>query len=162
MRIGVISDTHGYLDGFVFHAFADVQQILHAGDVGEDRILDELEEIAPVIAVSGNVDFGVSSRRPMKWCGEIDGVKICMTHGHLLEQRNYNQSALDFFSGENPQIVIHGHSHIAKHERENGISVLNPGAAGRPRFRDVPSVAIIEIHPDKNFEITFTEIPRRD
>lgn len=161
MRIGVISDTHGYLDGYIFHIFDGVQQILHAGDVGEDRILDELEEIAPVHAVSGNVDYGVSKRRPLKWCGEIGGVKICMTHGHLLDAAKYNQSAVEFFKGENPQIIIHGHSHIGKHEKEDGVTILNPGAAGRPRFRDVPSVAIIDIHPDKSFEITFTEIPRR-
>jgi putative phosphoesterase len=161
VRIGVISDTHGYLDGFVFHAFADVQQILHAGDVGEDRILDELEEIAPVIAVSGNVDFGVTPRRPHKWCGDLAGVRICMTHGHLLDARDYNKSALEFFAGENPQIIIHGHSHIARHDKYEGISFLNPGAACRPRFRDVPSVAIIEVRPDKSFEVTFTEIPRR-
>lgn len=161
MRIGVISDTHGYMDGFVFHAFDGVQHILHAGDVGEDRILDELEEIAPVNAVSGNVDFGPTARRPMKWCGDLGGIKICMTHGHLLDAHRYNPSAVEFFKGEDPAIIIHGHSHLAKHEKENGISILNPGAACRPRFRDVPSLAIIEVHPNRSFEITFTEIPRR-
>lgn len=161
MRIGVISDTHGYLDGYIFHVFDGVQQILHAGDVGEDRILDELEEIAPVQAVSGNVDFGLTARRPQKWCGDLWGVKICMTHGHLLDQADYNMSSREFFVGEDPQIIIHGHSHIAKHETEDGISFLNPGAAGRSRFRDIPSVAIIEVKPGKNFEITFHEIPRR-
>lgn len=160
MRIGVISDTHGYLDGYVFHAFDGVQQILHAGDVGEDRILDELEEIAPVHAVCGNVDFP-TPRLPMKWCGELGGLKICMTHGHLLDPARYNQSAIDFFQGENPQIIIHGHSHIAKHEKLNGVSILNPGAADRPRFRDVPSAAIIEARPGQPYEITFIEIPRR-
>ncbi len=161
MRIGVISDTHGYLDGYVFHAFDGVSHILHSGDVGEDRILDELEEIAPVSAVSGNVDFGVSKRRPLKWCGELAGVKICMTHGHLLDQARYNVSAVEFFQGEEPKIIIHGHSHIAKNEKENGVVILNAGAAGRPRFRDVPSVAVIEVRPDKSFEIIFIEIPRR-
>lgn len=161
MRIGVISDTHDYLDGYVFHAFADVQQILHAGDICEERILDELEEIAPLFAVSGNCDFGVTARRPQKWCGVLGGVKICMTHGHLLDPRNYNKSAMEFFAGEDPQIIIHGHSHVARHDRADGVSFLNPGAAGRPRFRDVPSVAVIEIRPDRSFEITFQEIPRR-
>lgn len=161
MRIGVLSDTHGYLDGYLFHAFDGVTHILHAGDVGEDRILDELEEIAPLNAVSGNVDFGVTKRRPLKWCGDLGGVKICMTHGHLLDQSRYNDSALEFFQGESPQIVIHGHSHVAKNETGGGVVFLNPGAAGKPRFRDVPSAAIIEVRPDKSFEITFVEIPRR-
>lgn len=161
MKIGVISDTHDYLDGYVFHAFDGVQQILHAGDIGEERILDELEEIAPVQAVSGNVDFGVTKRRPQKWCGELFGVKICMTHGHLLDPANYNKSARKFFEGENPRIIIHGHSHIAKNESDEGVTILNPGPAGRSRFRDVPSLAIIEVKPDKTYEITFIEIPRR-
>lgn len=161
MKIGVISDTHGYLDGYVFHAFAEVQQILHAGDIVEDRILDELEEIAPVIAVSGNCDFGVTARRPLKWCGEVAGVKICMTHGHLLNPSDYNESALEFFASENPQIIVHGHTHVARHDKHEGVTILNPGAAGKPRFRDVPSIAIIEIRPDRSFEVTFHEIPRR-
>jgi len=161
VRIGVISDTHGYLDGYVFHAFDGVQHILHAGDIGEERILDELEEIAPVNAVSGNVDFGQTARRPLKWCGEIAGVKICMTHGHMLDAARYNRSAIDFFAGEEPRVIIHGHSHIAKHETESGVHILNPGPAGKSRFRDIPSLALIDIHPDKNFEITFIEIPRR-
>lgn len=161
MRIGVISDTHGFLDGYVFHAFDGVQYILHAGDIGEERILDELEEIAPVHAVSGNTDFGVTSRRPLKWSGEIAGVKICMTHGHLLDASEYNKSAAEFFEDEYPQIIIHGHSHIAKHEKYGDISVLNPGPAGRSRFSDIPSLALIEIGPDRSYEITFVQIPRR-
>ena len=160
MRIGVISDTHGFLDGRVYHIFDGVTQILHAGDVGDDIILDELEEIAPTVAVSGNVDGSPNPRRPLKWCGTLFGLKICMTHGHLLDARDYNGSALKFFPGENPQLVIHGHSHVGKNETRDGVMFLNPGAACRPRFRDVSSVAIVEIAPSGRFHVEFRELPR--
>src|SRR5436190_12014531 len=109
MRIGIISDTHGFLDSRIYHLFNDVQQILHAGDVGDDRILDELETIAAVNAVSGNVDGTPTKRRPLRWCGNISGLQICMTHGHLLDISDYNHSALKLFEAEKPQVIIHGH-----------------------------------------------------
>lgn len=160
MRIGVISDTHGFLDSRVYHLFNDVQHILHAGDVGEDRILDELELIAPTNAVSGNVDGSPTKRRPLKYCATLFGVRICMTHGHLLDPGDYNRSALRLFADEEPQVIIHGHSHIGKNETQNGILFLNPGASCKPRFRDVASVAILEIEPGGRYFAQFHELPR--
>ena len=161
MRIGVISDTHGFLDSRVYNIFNDVQHILHAGDVQDDRILDELEAIAPVNAVSGNVDGSPTKRRPLKFCGTLFGVRICMTHGHLLDPGDYNRSALKFFEGEDPQVVIHGHSHKGKNETLDGRLFLNPGAAGKPRFRDVASVAILEIEPGGRFFAQFHGLERK-
>jgi len=161
MRIGVISDTHGFLDGRVYNLFNDVQYILHAGDVGDDRILDELEMIAPTHAVSGNVDGSPTKRRPLKWSGEIAGVEICMTHGHLLDSSDYNRSALEFFKGESPHLIIHGHSHKGKNDKLDGIVFLNPGAACKPRFRDVASVAIVEVEPSGRFFVQFHELEKK-
>ncbi|MGI8907923.1 MAG: metallophosphoesterase family protein [Candidatus Sumerlaeaceae bacterium] len=160
MRIGVISDTHGFLDSRVYHMFNDVQHILHAGDVGDDRILDELEMIAPVNAVTGNVDGSPTKKRQMKWCGTLFGVRICMTHGHLLDPADYNRSALKFFQDEKPQVVVHGHSHRGKNETQEGVLFLNPGAACKPRFRDVASVAILEIEPGGRYFAQFQELAR--
>jgi len=158
MRIGLISDTHGYLNPRVYHHFEGVQRILHAGDVGSDTILLDLEEIAPVSAVSGNVDGPPTKRCPLKFCETIAGIRICMTHGHLLDPRDYNGSALRFFEGESPRIVIHGHSHKGKCETENGVTFINPGAACRPRFRDVASVAILEVEPRGTFFVRFIQL----
>lgn len=160
MKIGVISDTHGFLDGRVYHIFDGVQHILHAGDVQDDLILDELQEIAPVNAVSGNVDYMINTRRPLSWTGELFGLRIAMTHGHMLDPRDYNKSAANLFAEFNPHIIIHGHSHIAKNEEYNGIRILNPGAACKPRFSHIASVAIITVNPDKTFLIEFQELPR--
>ncbi|MBX7246891.1 MAG: metallophosphatase family protein [Candidatus Sumerlaeaceae bacterium] len=155
MLIGVISDTHGYLNPKVYHHFAEVNYILHAGDVGKDSILDDLEEIAPVHAVSGNVDFPLIARRPLKFFSNIGGVSIGMTHGHLLDPGDYNLSAVEMFAAEKPRIIIHGHSHVAKNEVLGETTILNPGAACKPRFRDVSSIAIIEVAVDVSFHIRF-------
>ena len=160
MRLGIISDTHGFLDSRVYHLFDGVTHILHAGDVGDDLILDELQEIAETIAVSGNVDGSPTARRLQKWSGTLFGLRICMTHGHLLDPRDYNGSALKLFKDENPQLIIHGHTHIGKNETRDGIVYLNPGAACKPRFRDVASVAIVEITPAGRFHVEFRELPR--
>jgi putative phosphoesterase len=160
MKIGVISDTHGFLDPRVYDYFAEVQYILHAGDVGDDQILDELQEIAPVHAVSGNVDGSPTKRRPLKFCGTISGLHICMTHGHLLEPSKYNLSALKFFEPEKPKLVIHGHSHVGKNETLDGIVFLNPGAACKPRFRDVASVAVVHVEPSGSFFVQFRELAK--
>jgi putative phosphoesterase len=158
MRIGLISDTHGFLHGKVFDLFADTQYILHAGDIGDDRILDELETIAPVFAVSGNVDGAPTTRRPLTYTGELAGVRIAMTHGHLLDPRDYNESATEMFRDYKPRIIIHGHSHRARNDMHEDINIINPGAACKPRFRDVPSVAILEIEPRGTWFVQFHEI----
>ena len=158
LKIGIISDTHGWLNPRVFHIFDGVQQIFHAGDAGADRVLDDLETIAPVTAVTGNVDGTPTPRRPLQWTGTIAGLSVAMTHGHLLDPGDYNASAVAMFGAVNPRIIIHGHSHIAKHETLGDIAIINPGAACRPRFRDVPSVAILEIEPSGTFVCRFVRL----
>ncbi|MBI4420499.1 MAG: metallophosphoesterase family protein, partial [Gemmatimonadetes bacterium] len=82
MRLGIISDTHGQLRPEVFHAFSQVDHILHAGDVGDADLLIELEALAPVTAVYGNVDdFRLRSRLPKVVECELDGFLITVTHG---------------------------------------------------------------------------------
>jgi putative phosphoesterase len=142
MRIGVISDTHGYLDPRAVPALQGAALILHAGDIGSAAIVDALEAIAPVTAVQGNVDAGtpLARRFPATQRLTIDGVRIHMTHiggrptelaGALPEPR--------------PNVYIFGHSHVALLETLGGVLFLNPGAAGRPRFGGGLSVAILEL-----------------
>lgn len=161
MRIGLISDTHGYLNSKVFDVFAYVQYILHAGDVGDDRILDELQEVAPTFAVSGNVDGSPTKRRPLRFVQEFSGAVIAMTHGHLLDPSRYNESALELFAAEKPALIIHGHSHRAKNETLGDVIVVNPGAACKPRFKDISSVAVLEIELGGHLRVEFKELPKR-
>ena len=85
MRLGIISDTHGLLRPEVFEVFREVDQILHAGDIGPPEILEELEAIAPVLAVFGNTDgFEVRARVPEVIELRIEGFDFLVVHGHQL------------------------------------------------------------------------------
>jgi putative phosphoesterase len=142
MRIGVISDTHGYLDPRARAALQGVARILHAGDVGSPAIVDELEAIAPMQAVQGNVDAGtpLARRFPATQRLRIEGVQIYLTHV------GGQPAALARALPEpRPDVYIFGHSHVALLETIDGVLFLNPGAAGRPRFGGGLSVAILDV-----------------
>ena len=142
MHIGVISDTHGYLDPRALVALHGVARILHAGDIGSTAIIDQLETIAPVAAVQGNVDAGtpLARRFPATQRLLIEGVRVHMTHV------GGRPAALALALPEpRPDVYIFGHSHVALLETIEGVLFLNPGAAGRPRFGGGLSVAILDV-----------------
>lgn len=141
VRVGVISDTHGLLRSGVFGAFEGVDRVLHAGDVGEPRILTELEVLGPVDAVWGNVD-GPEVRRgvPEAVEGRAGGLRFAVVHGHQV--RDYDE-----LPGRFPDagLVVHGHSHVPAARRVGGALLLNPGSAG-PRRMDRPvTVAVLTV-----------------
>ncbi len=143
-RIGVLSDTHGYFHPALAREFEGVDLILHGGDVGGDEILDRLEAIAPVMAVSGNVDGSPTDRRPLRRTIETPLGRIGLTHGHLREAPSTDRSALvRSFAEFAPAVIIYGHSHIPKLEWIGEVRVFNPGAAGRARFSQKPTVGIV-------------------
>src|SRR5450756_389911 len=80
IRIGVISDTHGYLDPQVLAEFAGVQHIIHAGDIMDAATLEALETIAPVTAVAGNMDDGKLGKLPREVCVEVGGIRLVVGH----------------------------------------------------------------------------------
>ena len=142
MRIGVISDTHGYLDPRAPLALRGVAQILHAGDIGAPAIVDALEAIAPLTAVYGNVDAGtpLARRFPSRQQLVLEGVRIYITH--VGGKPSELARALP---EPRPDVYIFGHSHIALLEACDGVLFLNPGAAGRPRFGGGLSVALLDV-----------------
>lgn len=143
-RIGVISDTHGWFHPSLPDVFEGVDLIIHGGDVGGDEILDRLEAIAPVHAVSGNVDGPPTERRPERRELETPVGRIAVTHGHLPGAPSTDRARLvAAFTDFKPRVVIYGHSHIPKLEWIDDIHVFNPGAAGRARFRQKPCVGLI-------------------
>src|SRR5262245_61456345 len=107
MRIGVISDTHGYLDPRVPALFAGVEHILHAGDIGPNSILVALEQIAPVTAVLGNNDAGLDLRETE--CVSLTGKKI-LVH-HIVDVHAPDESLRRRLEREQPDVVVFGHSH---------------------------------------------------
>lgn len=140
MRIGVISDTHNYLDPKIPELFAGVGHILHAGDVGLPWILQELEEIAPVIAVSGNTDDPALRYAPVKSV-EIAGRKFFIQH--IVRPHDLAEALQQRLARERPEVVVFGHTHQRCCESLNGVLYFNPGYAGQPKPGAERSVAIL-------------------
>ncbi|HEY0161662.1 MAG TPA: metallophosphoesterase family protein [Edaphobacter sp.] len=138
MLIGVISDTHGLLRPEALVALAEVENILHAGDVGDPTILDALREIAPVTAIRGNVDVrGECSLLPATEAVELGGRLFYMVH-------SVHDIDIDPVAAQ-VDAVISGHSHKPLIEHRKGVMYLNPGSAGPRRF-DLPiSVAMVTV-----------------
>ncbi len=140
MLIGVISDTHGWLRPEVFEHFENVDRIIHAGDIGSADVLQELESLAPVQAVYGNVDrFPLIERLPDRLFLNLEKVPIFVTHigGKPKEIQDRYPDAKD------AKIVIFGHSHRALKAEHAGILYFNPGSAGPQRFGLSPTVGKI-------------------
>jgi uncharacterized protein len=130
MRIGVISDTHGLLRPEVLPALADVERILHLGDVGDVSILKKLEKIAPVHAVRGNIDrIGSCSRLPETDVLLFEGHYIYLLHD--LGTLHLDPAAAKFSA------VLYGHSHRPSVAHRKGVLYFNPGSCGPRRF-DLP------------------------
>jgi uncharacterized protein len=146
MRVGVISDTHGVLRPEVFDVFHAVDHILHGGDVGKREILIELEAIAPVTAVFGNMDPPeLRSRLPQVATLELDGFPIVLTHG---DQFGHPTPAKLHEAFPLAEIIVYGHTHKPLLELvDRTVTVINPGGAGRPRFDLRPTVGIVELEP---------------
>jgi putative phosphoesterase len=138
MRIRVISDTHGFLRPEAVAALAGVDHILHAGDVGDAAILDELREIAPVTAIRGNIDrTGACAQLPATEMVELGGVSFYMLHD--VKELDLDPVA----AGIN--MVVSGHSHKPAMERRRGVLYLNPGSAGPRRFSLPVTVAMVTV-----------------
>jgi uncharacterized protein len=139
--IGLISDTHGLLRPRVHEALAGVELILHAGDVGGDEILDELELIAPVLAVRGNTDAPGQPRLAESIERTIGGVSIHVSHGHEVG----SPTPARLLARYGAQVIVYGHTHQQHVAHVEGRLVVNPGAAGARRFKLEPSVGRLTI-----------------
>ena len=140
MRIGVISDTHNFLDPRIPELFSGVGHILHAGDIGMPWILAELALIAPVSAVAGNTD-DPSLRYPLTTTVEVADRRFFIRHIIQPYDRDARQEP-DFMRAR-PHVVLFGHTHKRFCETLDGMLYLNPGYAGRPKFGLERSVAIL-------------------
>jgi putative phosphoesterase len=126
--VGVISDTHGLLRPEALDALDGSDLILHAGDIGTPSIMEMLAEVAPLIAVRGNVDRGEwANSVPEKMAVEIGEATVYMLHDRNM--LDLKPEAAGFHA------VISGHSHQAVEEMKNGVLYFNPGSAGPKRFK---------------------------
>ena len=152
LRVGIISDTHGRLPYSIEDAFAVVDAILHAGDVGEGGVLDLLRSIAPVTAVRGNCDAGgEAALLPSSADVRLGGVRFLVAHEFKALLREIDPIRAG------ARVVVTGHSHHAHAEERGGVLYLDPGSAsqgrGRPR-----SVAVVTVHADGRLEHESVEL----
>lgn len=138
LKIGVISDTHGLLRPEAERCLAGVSHIIHAGDIGTPEIVDRLGRIAPVTAIRGNVDTGDWARRlPDTETLRLGGRALYVLHD--LKQLTINPTELGI------DVVISGHSHRVAIETVDGVLYLNPGSAGRRRFKLPITLATLDL-----------------
>jgi putative phosphoesterase len=145
MRIGVISDTHDFLDPRIPIIFKGVEHIIHAGDVGTSAILVALGEIAPVTAVSGNSD----SMLPLKEVEVFELGRHKFLLQHIVQPDMPAVLLSDRVQREKPDAIVFGHTHKPFNQTIGGIWYFNPGYAGRPRFGLERTVALLHFQRDK-------------
>lgn len=139
MRIGLISDTHGLLRPEALAFLEGCAHLLHAGDIGDPAILDALSRVAPVSAVRGNNDHGAWARElPETLAIRLGGTGICLHHDRATLAR----------VPEGVRVLVTGHSHRPRVADEAGVLQVNPGSAGRRRFRLPLTVAELQLLPD--------------
>ena len=145
MLVGVISDTHGFYDPRVPFLLKGVEHILHAGDIGKGRIVEQLSGIAPVTAVRGNND----RQRPESEYPEIETLNLggcCIYMTHIVKvPKDGDVAGLAAYSDQGVDVVVFGHSHMALHESRGALTFFNPGAAGKRRFKVVPSIGLLKL-----------------
>ena len=142
MKIGVISDTHDFLDPRVKALFAGVDHILHAGDVGTVWVTFELEQIAPVTAVIGNTDLGLQFKETE--VVELGGKKFLVQH--IVNPHSPDENLQQKMARAKPDVVIFGHTHKQFDHVVNGVRYFNPGYSGRPKLGQSRSVALLHIN----------------
>jgi putative phosphoesterase len=164
MTIGLLSDTHGFLDPKVFHHFQSCDEIWHAGDVGNGNLLDQLEAFKPVRAVYGNIDgAALRTRLPLDWQFICEGVSVFMTHIGGAPPR-YNTRVRKILQSTPPDLFICGHSHILSVRRDELIGrmlYVNPGAAGNHGFHRVKTLVRFTLSDGKISDLQVIEIGQR-
>ena len=162
VRIGVISDSHGYLDPAVVGIFAGVTHIVHAGDIGDPAVLAALREIAPVTAVSGNLEPDeLLASLPREAAGEVGGVRFVVAHKRKRLFKRLAAGKVPAGLEDVPALVIYGHDHVPSASWVEGTLFLNPGTASAPDSEDDdPTVAVVELG-DAGLAVTFVPLERR-
>ena len=149
--IGLISDTHSYLDPQVFEYFKEVDEIWHIGDVGDVKVLEQLRAFKPLRGVYGNIDDReIRQELPLDYRFVMEDMDIWMTHIGGYPGR-YASRVRDILQVKPPDLFICGHSHILKVMRDKKYNMLcmNPGAAGKHGFHKVRTLLRFHIK-DKN------------
>ena len=140
-RIGIISDTHGLLRPEAARRLSGVDHIIHGGDIGRAGLIEELRLIAPVTAIRGNVDRG-------DWAEAYPETELVrLAERSIFILHDLKTLAIDPVV-EGVQVIVSGHSHVPKIDTVGGVLYLNPGSAGRRRFKLPITLATLDVSPD--------------
>lgn len=164
MKIGILSDTHGWLDERILHFFKDCDEIWHAGDVGSIDVIDKLKAFKPTIGVYGNIDsHEIQTVFPEFQMIKREGVNIMITHIAGTPKR-YNKAVSDKLKEVIPNMLVCGHSHILKvmADKQNyNMLYVNPGAAGKHGFHKMRTIIRLELNKGKIKNMEVVELGRR-
>jgi len=137
--VGVLSDTHGLLRDSVLEAFEGVELIVHAGDIGAPEVIDGLREVAPVVAVRGNMDGDWAQMRGLRQIesADIGGIRLLVIHDLGMLGTGWRQQGCT--------VVVSGHTHEPAQETVDDVLFLNPGSAGRQSTQHPPSALLLRV-----------------
>ncbi len=164
MKIGLLSDTHGFLDEKIFKYFENCDEIWHAGDIGTLEIYDQLNTFKPLRAVYGNIDdHSIRAQCPEDLFFNCGGLSVWMTHIGGYPPK-YNSRIKKEFTKTTPQIFVCGHSHILRvmsDPTHDNLLYLNPGAAGIHGFHKTKTIIRFEINREKVEKMQVIELGKR-
>lgn len=162
-RIGLLSDTHGYLDESVFRHFANCDEVWHAGDIGDESIIDSLKSFKSTRFVYGNIDSqNIRLRTHENLRFNCEGLEVWLTH---IGGRpgNYASPIRSELKANSPGLFICGHSHICliQFDHKHNLLYMNPGAAGKHGFHHIRTLIRFEIETAKIQNIEVIELGKR-
>ncbi len=164
MKIGLISDTHGYLPDSLFEHFKDCDEIWHAGDIGNISLADELSKFKSLKAVYGNIDgIDIRAQYPEDLRFNCQGWDILITHIAGAPPK-YNKRIKALLNEKPPQILVCGHSHLLRIEKDpkhNNMLYLNPGAAGIHGFHKNLTLIRFELEKTKINNMQVIDLGKR-
>ena len=162
-RIGLLSDTHGFLDEAVFDSFAGCEEVWHAGDIGAAAVADRLAAFRPLRAVYGNIDDAALRRRfPEDLRFTLEGVDVLITHIGGYPGR-YNARIRRLLAADPPDLFICGHSHVLKvmPDRRHHLLHINPGACGHRGFHKMRTLVRFSLAGGKISDLQVIELGKR-
>ncbi|MCR9287495.1 MAG: metallophosphatase family protein [Bacteroidetes bacterium] len=162
-KIGLLSDTHGYLDKKVFEYFKDCDEIWHAGDIGSMEVVEQLEQFKPLKAVYGNIDDAkIRQSFPLNLRFECEGMDVFITHIGGYPGR-YTGRVREIIRSKSPQLYICGHSHILKvmPDKKYDFLHINPGACGNYGFHKIKTIVRFDINKGKIQNLEVVELGLR-
>ena len=163
MKIGILSDTHGYMDDRIKTYLQDRDEIWHIGDFGDFAVVEQLQQLAPLRGVYGNVDDHLIRRQfPEHHRFQLAGLDIWMTHigGYPGKYKPHIRQSIH---EDPPDVFLSGHSHILKVKRDNNLNLLhlNPGAAGNTGFHKQRTLLLMDLADRQVYDLRVVELGKR-